>query len=589
MSDSSQKFFLRQIAGAPRRIGLACLLSVFSGFAAMIPFLVVHRVLLHLLSGELHSAPLGLLLPLAGVAAAAVVCRHLFFYGSLVFSHMAAFDILLALRREMAAHLGQLPMGFFDRNRTGIIKKTVTEDVEQMELFIAHHLPDFVTALVVPLVLLVFQFTIHPLMGLAAFLPLPFALWLQIRIRRRILAEGMIAGYHASLVAMNQVIVEFVRGMEVIRIFNRSRDVFQRLRDAVLDFRDQVHAVTEVSAPAWGFFVVSVNAAVFCLVPMGLVLHDAGRLDTADFLLCLMIGAGYMAPVMKIALMAGLFERIREGVRQMDRIFKEPVLPDPDVGYRPRSASVSFTEVSFSYGDRLALDRVNFELPSGSITALVGPSGAGKTTIAQLLCRMQDPDAGSIRIGGVDLREMTWSELTRHISCVFQETMIFSGTVMENLRLGRPGATEAEVFAASQAARCEDFVLKLPEGYHTRVGNGGVHLSGGERQRINLARVILRDAPVVVLDEATAFADPENELAIQEALSHLMAEKTVVIIAHRLVTIMNCDRILVVEAGRLVEAGVHGTLLAVGGRYAAMWRACSQASDWVLGGEAAHA
>lgn len=589
MSDPSLQRLLRLTAQAPKRLAMACVFSVASGFATIVPFFIAYRILAALVSGNLAADPGSVLHPLVWLAVGAICCRHLFFYVSLIFSHLAAFDILLHLRKDVVAHLGRLPMGFFDQKRTGGIKKTVTEDVEQVELFIAHHLPDLVSAIVIPLVLLTCLFLVHPFIGLAAFVPLPLSLWLQIRIRKQILHEDMIAGYHKALMRMNHTIVEFVRGMEAIKIFNRSKDAFTRLREDVGDFRDHVHRVTEVSAPAWALFVVSVNAAVFCILPVGLFLHDTARITTAEFLFCLLVGAGYMAPVMKIALMASLLERIREGMRQLDDILSAPVLPEPEQGKEPVACGVRFADVSFSYGSRLALDHVTFTLPPGSITALVGPSGAGKTTIAQLASRMRDPDAGSIQIGGVDLREMTWETLTRKVSCVFQETVMFSGTLMENIRMGRSEACDAEVMAAAKSARCDTFIHSLPDGFATRVGAGGIHLSGGERQRINLARVILRDAPVVVLDEATAFADPENELAIQEALSEVMAEKTVIVIAHRLATITECDQILVMEAGRLCEAGTHGELVRNGGRYAAMWNAHTRSADWVMGEEVQYA
>jgi ATP-binding cassette subfamily B protein len=520
---------------------------------------------------------------LAMVFGLLVVARYVFFYVSTLLSHKAAFAILFRLRSELCAHLGRLSMGYFGFRRSGQIKKIFAEDVDELELFMAHHIPDLVAAVVQPLAVVVCLFAFDWRLALVALIPLPLAFLLQ---RKAFGPEHGVAyerEFHDALEGMNGGIVEYVRGMPVVKIFNQTTESFAALKATALAYERCAAKLTRLMAPAWAMFVVTTTSGICFILPFGLWFYCQGSLGFSELILFLMLGSAYMTPLFKLAMVGGQLRHLVEGLRRVETILDEPALPEPAKPVKPQAYGVSFKDVCFAYGTKPILDKVSFSLPEGGVYALVGPSGAGKSTAAKLLARMWDVGGGSIEIGGVDVRAMSLADLMDTVCFVFQETFIFSDTVRENIRMNHKVATDVEIRHAAEAAQCLDFLDRMPKGLDTLIGEGGeVHLSGGERQRLSLARAFLKNSPIIVLDEATVYNDAENEARIQEAFAALMKGKTVIVIAHRLSTVTDADRILVLDRGKLAQEGTHGELVDQPGLYADLWTAHESALSWQL-------
>jgi ATP-binding cassette subfamily B protein len=502
---------------------------------------------------------------------------------SVVCSHLAAFELLYQTRRRLCDHLGKLSMGWLGRRRSGEVKKILSEDVEEMELFIAHHVPDIVSGLVQPLAVVLFLLSLDWRMALAALAPLPLAAALQRLVFGGDKDATIRRAYHDALEALNGSIVEYVRGMPAVKIFGLTTESFSALRKSALAYKDLIVAITLKQAPPWAVFVVVTGSGLVIVLPFGLWLYLRGSIDFPTLALFLMLGAGYLRPLFKLAMLGGFLGMMGESVERIEAILGEPAMPTAANPKAPKGLDIEFEGVSFDYDGREAIRDLSLRLPEGGTYALVGPSGAGKSTVARLIARMWDPSSGRVLLGGADLREIDPFALNEAVATVFQESVVFSDTIRENIRMGSLRSDE-EVLRAAEAARCLDIIERSPEGLDTLVGEGGaLHLSGGERQRLSMARAILRAAPVVVLDEATVFNDAENEAGIQSAFAKLATERTVVVIAHRLSTIIDCDSILVLDQGRLAERGTHEELLAAGGLYKSMWEAHQKALDWRLG------
>jgi ATP-binding cassette subfamily B protein len=374
--------------------------------------------------------------------------------------------------------------------------------------------------------------------------------------------------------------------MPVVKVFGAAVDSFQRLKTSVLAFRDWSQKMSNDYSTAYPSFLTAASSSLVFIIPAAVwILHRSGTPVEyiPTILLFMIIGGGFFFPLLKLMFMGSYLNQISVGVDRIDHILFMKEMKEVDNGKPPANAAIEFDRVSFGYNDTLVLDQVSFTAKPDTVTALVGPSGAGKTTIGLLAARFWDVRSGAIRIGGVDVRDMPLTSLMSQLSFVFQDGFLFFDTVEENIRMGNTRATREAVMAAAKAAQCHEFIERLPNGYQTLVGEGGTYLSGGEQQRIGIARAILKDAPIVILDEATAFADPENEGKILEGLARLVQNKTVIIIAHRLSTITRADRILVIDNGQVVEKGSHDDLVCAGGLYAAMWDTYSRARQWQLG------
>ncbi len=556
------------------------------------PFYVVYLALLGVVDG---TATTDDLYRLAAIAAAFVIAQHGLMAWSTWLSHRAAFATLEQVRLRIGDRLGKVPLGFVTNRRSGEIQRTVNDDVERLELFLAHAIPDLFAAAGVLVITTTWLFVVDWRLALAALAVLVVCVPIMAFGARR--GTDQLGEYHRSLARMNGSIVEFVRAMPVVRTFNRSEEIFAETRDAIDDSARFQAEWGRQFLPTFSAFYVLIVSNVVTIVPVGAWLWLTGRLGTADLLFFFILGLGYLVSVTRLFEFTTQLTHLTLAANLVLELDEATPLPEVDERVELGAPRVTVDGISFSHGPlepggspRRVLDGVSFTAEPGTVTALVGPSGAGKTTLAKLLCRFWDVDDGTITVGGVDVRRMPGEQLMEQISFVFQETFLFDDTVAGNIRLGRPEATDDEVEAAARSAQADHFIDRLPEGYETRLGERGARLSGGERQRIAIARALLKGAPIVVLDEATAYADPENEAALQDALSELVAGRTLIIIAHRLSTVSGADQILVLDAvdggpGTIVERGSHHELVAADGLYARLWEA-SELSERVSLGDA---
>ncbi|MEM7331389.1 MAG: ABC transporter ATP-binding protein [Chloroflexota bacterium] len=572
-----QKTTLFSLAKQHRgKLSLSAGLSVLSAALSLIPFYVIYLIALELLAPPIEQSRVW---QLVWVFTGAVIGRFLLYYIALVVSHISAFSLLYDLRISLAQRLGELPLGFFSQRTTGSIKKVLSEDVEQIELFIAHHVPDLAAAIVTPIMTIGLFFVLDWRMALAALVPIPIAFVFISRMTQGL--DKVTAEYHNSLENMNGTIVEYVRGMPVIKVFNQTVDSFTRFQSSVYGYRELATQITKKMAPPYGYFLALVGSGLFFVLTPGVWLYLRGELSLPLLLLFLILGSGYLLPLPQVIGFGSTISNINEGVGRIDKVLQHPPIEAPAQPRVPERYDVEFRDVGFAYGEKQVLRHINLQVAEGTVTALVGPSGAGKTTMARLIPRFWDIHEGEILIGGINVKEMMPETLMDKVAFVFQDIFMFTDTVYENIRMGLPDVTEADVIAAAQAAQAHEFVEKLPQGYQTVIGEGGqTHISGGEKQRISIARAILKNAPIIILDEATAFADPENEAKIQEAFSQLMHDKTVIVIAHRLSSITDADQIVVINEGQIVERGQHEQLLAKPALYKRLWEAHTAAQDW---------
>jgi ATP-binding cassette subfamily B protein len=565
-------------APARRRFVVSGLLAAASALLSLVPFWAIYRTIDEVVTGEPVRADLW---ELAALALASIVGRFVLLGVSTAISHVAAYELLYGIRIGMAEHLTRVPLGYVTKRRSGELKKVMGEDVERLELFLAHGLPDLVAASVTLLAVPVWLFTVDWRMGLATVaVAVPAFGCMALGMRS---SSPHMPEYHRTLAEMNASVVELIRGMPVVKVFNRGSD---RVRDAERAVEDHVRVVKAYSAAFLPFgtaFYVVLAANVLVLVPLGVWLNDQGSLSDTDLLFFFVVGLGALAPVVALLHLFFQLSHLASGGNLVREVLDTAVLDDTGADEHPADASVELRNVRFAYDDRTVLHGVSFKVEPSTLTALVGPSGGGKSTIAALIARFWDADEGAVLIGGADVRHIGADELGRHLAVVLQDTFLFDDTVAGNLRVARPAATDAEVEAAARAAQAHDFITSLPLGYDTPVGERGTHLSGGERQRLTLARAMLADAPVVLLDEATSFADPENEALIQEAIANLVAGKTVIMIAHRLSTVAGADQIVVIDDGRVSEQGTHARLVAAGGAYTRLWEDFVAAESIALG------
>ena len=568
----------------------ATVLSALASVAAFIPHLSIYFIIRSILSAwpSLTALDTALLFRYGWYAFGGTVLQILFYFGALVFSHLAAFGTLYELKVGFATHLARVPLGFHVVIGSGKLRKIMDENIEKIEEFIAHQLPDMVAAVVAPVVMIVILLAVDWRFGLAAMLGVVIAFIMQLALYGNEGAKKMMATYQASLENMNNASVEYIRGISVVKAFKQTVYSFRRLHDTIRAYTSMVIPYTLSWENSFSGFTTLVNHIYLFILPVG-ILVGMRTTDYTDFAATLIFYFVFTPAIagilMKVMYINSSSMRIINGVDAMDKLLHEPVLPQPNESTSVQDYSVEFQNVSFSYDESReteALSGVSFTAKQGQVTAIVGPSGGGKSTIAHLIPRFFDVNEGAILLGGADVRAMRSADLMQHVSFVFQDVFLFKQSVQDNIRMGSKTATNAQIEAAARAAQCHDFVMKLPQGYQTVIGTRGVHLSGGERQRLAIARAIVKDAPVIVLDEATAFADPENEHLIQKAFETLMKNKTVIIIAHRLSTIRSADKIIVMDSGHMVEEGSHESLLAADGRYAGMWKTYNETASWVM-------
>ncbi|MEK5026553.1 ABC transporter ATP-binding protein [Paenibacillus sp. FSL M7-1046] len=583
---------LLEIAGEKKGLLLLSgLLSSASAVLMLVPFISVYFILAELLR---HAASPG------GIDRQAVIFWGLAALGGLILglitsycgimcSHVAAFRIQYQLRITMTEHLGRLPLGYLNGTSTGAVKKTLEQNVDKVENFIAHQLPDIVSAMATTILMLGVMFWLSPPLAAACLLPVLLGIILQAVLMTSSRGQASVKQYHQSLENINASAVQYVRGMPAVKVFGQTVHSFRKFYRDMVSYRDYCLEYTDRFQNGYITFKTLLASLFLFILPVGVYLlsrEPDNRSTAAVLLFFLIMAPGISAPLYKLLALASSTRDIGEGVRRMDELLAQQPVPEPLSPESPGSFEIEFSDVSFTYDESgeaaAALSHISFRAEQGQVTALVGPSGSGKSTVASLVPRFWDPQEGNICIGGVDIRHMAVRELMDTVAFVFQESFLFYDTLYENIAVGKPGASRHEVEAAARAAQCDDFITRLPQGYDTLIGEGGVYLSGGEEQRIAVARAILKNAPVLVLDEATAFADPENEHQMQLALTELMRGKTVIVIAHRLSSIREAGQILVLRDGQIAEQGKHEGLLSQNGLYADMWRAYTGAGEWVM-------
>ena len=568
---------LLQIAGQRKTLLLAsCTLAVIHSVLSLVPYALVFYIIKELTQSQPNFTTIQQYVVYAIVM---VIVSMVAFLLSGILSHIAAFNILYGLRKTITEKVGILPMGYLSHHNSGAFKKIISDDVERIETFVAHQIPDFVKAVALPLLTLGYLFSEDWRLALISCLPL-LVLVVIMPLMFGSKNQNLTQKYHHSLEEMSAGIVEYVRAMPVMKIFQQSAETFDKYGKKVLTFHRFVSDWIRHSSPPFAIFMSFASNAMLPVLVLGLYLYFHNGLTLATLLFFLILGTGYMRPVFAMSNMAMQLQLIEQGVQQIDKILEARVLPETHTPQEPSHYDIRFDKVSFAYdGEHYVLNDINFIAKEGSITALVGPSGAGKSTVGQLLSRFWDIQEGSISIGGVDIRQLSTEKLMQKVSFVFQDSFMFAQTMYENIRMGM-NKTKEEVIEAAKAAQIHDFIMSLPKGYDTLFGQQGVHLSGGEQQRFQLARAILKDAPILILDEATAFADPENEYKIQLAFSELIKGKTVLVIAHRLSTITSADQIIVFEKGEINTIGTHNELLQSSELYQRMWNAHNRAQDW---------
>ena len=562
------------------RIASAIALAVLSALTSLGSLLTVPFIAAALLSESPEPTRIWRWLAVAvGLVAIAFTSRALAFSAS----HLAAFKLEVIVRSALAEHLAQVPLGYVVTTGSGTIKKWVQDDVQSLHAFVADSTPLIGQAYTIPVVTLVAMFVADWRLGLVTLAVLPVGM-IFVRLALRDYAEQRDA-YDRANEQINGVIIEFVQGMQVVRTFDDGSSSFARFQRSLNDFTQKLrdwNAQTQLSGRL-GTLLFEPLPTLLVVSAVGAGLMMQGTLTFPRLLVFLLLAPRLCGAFKPIFTLSYFINQANAGALRISAVLAEPALPQPAQPQRPHDASITCNHVTFCYGDgRPALQDVSFTMPVGTVTALVGPSGAGKTTLARLIPRFWDVTDGAIQIGDVDVRQMTSETLMSWVSFVFQDTFLLHDTIRDNIKLGRPHATDEDVEAAARAAQAHEFILTLPHGYDTTVGERGARLSGRQRQRITIARAILQNNPIVVLDEATAFADPENASLIQAAIAALTQGKTLIVIAHRLPSIMNADQIAVLDQGRLVELGQHDDLIAANGLYARLWSRYQQAQNWEL-------
>lgn len=560
--------WLAEFAGTHKRLYVASvLLAVCGVICSMVPYILMGDVVAGLIAGDrnwtgyLHK---GLLIAVCWLG------RVIFHGLSTSCSHKATFRVLGNIRKRVCDQLAKVPLGMVKDIPSGSLKNIIVERIDSIETTLAHVLPEFTSNLLAPMGVFIYLLIVDFRMALVSLISLPLGL---------AGCMGMMIGYEESFQntitktkILNDTAVEYINGIEVIKAFGRAQNSYEKFETAA---KEGASCYIEWMRRCNIFFSIAIvltPCTAISVLPIGGYFVMKGTLTTADLVLCIILSLGLTVPLITVMSYSDDLGKLRTILGEVTEVLSWEELKRPAQDKKkPADYSVTLSGVTFGYHEKEVLHGINMRIKEGTVNAFVGPSGSGKSTIAKLIAALWDVKGGSISIGGVDIRDLSLEEYNRRVAYVSQDNYLFDDTIRENIRMGRPGATDREVEEVARKSGCHEFIMELPKGYDTIVGGAGGHLSGGERQRISIARAMLKDAPIVILDEATAYTDPENEAVIQASVARLVQGKTLIVIAHRLSTITDADRIFVIDQGRVAEEGTHSQLLENGKLYAKLW------------------
>lgn len=572
-------------AGPYKRLTLqSAAVILLAVLMSILPFLFVYQIITPLIMGESISASY-VWIRVLGVALCLALHACLYVKG-LSMSHEAAYNILMRLRFYLQGRMEKQPLGVIQEKGTGSLKRMFVDDVDSIEVLLAHAVPEGFGNVAVPVIIYVTLFAVDWKLALTALASLPLGMAAVLAMYQ--IGTSQMDSYYSAGKVMNNTIIEYINGMEVVKIFNKDGDSYQRYERDIKNYRDFTLKWFKSCWPWMAVYNTVLPCTLILTLPLGswFVLKGYSTLPDLILVLCLSLSLGL--PLLKAMGFMSSFPQLGYKIDNLEKMLSAPPLEQTEDTFTGKGHTVEFRDVSFAYEQETVADHVSLTLREGQKTALVGESGSGKSTLAKLLVHYYDVNGGSICVGGQDIRQMSLLALNQQISYVAQEQYLFNTSLLENIRVGRLSATDEEVMEAAEKAQCMEFIETLPDGIHTMAGGGGRQLSGGQRQRIALARAILKNAPIVVLDEATAFTDPENEEKMEAAISQVVKGKTLLVIAHRLPSVKNADQICVMEKGKLIASGTHNELIESNGIYRKLWNAAVESAEWKVqsrGGE----
>ena len=559
--------FLLKLSGQHKiKLIISAMFSIISTTLSAIPYLLVYSIILELFNREISYNKIQSLVFIAILfIVLGVVARIL----SGIFSHISAFNILYKIRIDLIEHMSKLNMGFFKKNMTGKLKKIINEDVEKLENFIAHQIPDLSSAFATPLIFLGIMFYFNWQLSLVLFIPIILGILAQSGMFKNYM--GKVDHFYKLVAKLNSTIMEYINAMNVMKAFNLTAKSFKDYRDNTQEYADYWIELTELAVPYYSAFLCLVDTGLLFIIPIGGIMLLNGKITISVYILFLLMSTIFLNSLRTLFELSESLSFLLKGMEKIIEIFNEKEQESGNISFPEHfSESLKYENVTFAYNKAKVINNFTLTIRAGTTTALVGPSGSGKTTIGLLAGRFWDIDEGKITIDGTDIKDISYESLMDNISFVFQDTFMLHDTIYENIIMGK-NYTREEVENAAKKAQIHDFIMSLPDRYETKIGEGGVKLSGGEKQRISIARAILKNTPIVILDEVTSYSDIENEAKIQSALKTLLKGKTALIIAHRLYTIKNADNIVFMKKGQITEQGTHEELLRNKGDYWHLW------------------
>ncbi|KAJ50272.1 ATP-binding cassette subfamily B protein [Clostridium tetanomorphum] len=567
MKKQSNLGFLLEISGKEKlKLYLSAIFSVISSLLSIVPYILMYNIVLELFKNTVDYERIKSMAITVGII---VVIRMAVFLLSGVFSHIAAFTILYELRMKAINHMSRLNMGFFTGHTLGEVKKTINEDIEKLENFIAHQIPDLSAAAVTPIIIIGYLLYLDWRLALVLFIPIILGIISQIGMFKAM--KERMEHYHYLLQKINSTIIQYINGMNVMKAFNLSAKSFKNYKDITKEYADYWVQMTKESSPAYAVFLVLIDSGLLFMIPIGGIMFLKGSINVSTYLLFLILSSNFLTSFKQLLEFGVSFSMLLEGAGKVRDILDQPIQVEGIRDLNEKiNGKIQFNNVTFKYDKEEVIKNLSLTIEPKTVVALVGPSGSGKTTLGQLVGRFWDVDKGSIAIDGIDLKDIKMEELMDKVSFVFQDVFMLQDTILENIKMGSD-KTMDQIIEASKKAQIHDFIMSLPDGYNTSLGENGIKLSGGEKQRISIARAILKNSPIVILDEVTSYSDIENESKIQEALRNLLKGKTAIIIAHRLYTIKNADKIIVLDEGKIIEQGKHKYLMNKKGLYRHLW------------------